>query len=186
MNMRTALALLTCLPILFLIGSESAEKHNDGPNPTEVSGTTTETQDPKPGCTTGCSAVTVKNDKLRPKALQFWLKKYSNEEPGKATTAIETLLFHGRQLEDWLSTNDSQSLDKDHLAFLQKELKRGREAQVSARIVDAEGKLRMEFEQDVLVGEKQHLHVYKASEIATPILSFTVKRVGLHHLWARL
>jgi hypothetical protein len=183
--MRSAITFLVFLPMLLLIGSENVERDSASKS-SGVVGDEAESQSTKSACKGGCSAVAVKSDELRPEALRFWLKKYSNEEPAAATTALETLLFHGTQLENWLATNGSHSLDKEHLAFLQKELKRGREAQVSARIVDADGKLRMEFEQSVRVGEKQHLHVYKTSGIAAPIISFTVKRVGLHHLWARL
>ena len=188
--MRAAIAIITCLPMLLLLGSETvgvrknetkelADVENEGREESPGARTT------KPGCSGGCAAVTVKNKNLRPEEVRNLLAKFSTEETGKATTAIETLLFHGKQIEDWLAVS-SHPLDKEHAAFLKKELKRGHEARVSVRILDADGVRRMEFEQSVPVGEKQHLHVYKTTGIATPILSFTVKRVGLHHLWTRL
>jgi hypothetical protein len=193
MKMRTALPTIACLPILLMLGSESAPVRKGGKKePADESAKNDEekrSQDAPTtaqACNTGCSAVTAKNKHLHPSDIRNLLAKFSKEETDKATKTLETLLFHGKQMEDWLDANDSQPLDKEHAAFLKYELKRGQEAHVSARIIDAEDICRMVFEQSVPIGEKQHLHVYKTKAIATPIFSFTVKRVGLHHLWTRL
>ncbi|MDA0837586.1 MAG: hypothetical protein O3B01_05565 [Planctomycetota bacterium] len=192
--MRTAITIFVCLPMHLLLGGDSlgldergqkglAENSSvslEGKKPLQSASTT------KPACSSGCAVVTAKNEKLLPVEIRQLLEKFSTEEIGKATTALETLLFHADQLEDWLAANGCSPLNSEHAAFFEKELKHGRESHVSARIVDAEGRLRMDFDQSVPVGKKQHLHVYRTEGIAAPILSFTVKRVGLHHLWARL
>ena len=53
-------------------------------------------------------------------------------------------------------------------------------------LVDAEGVERLRMDRRVPIGEKQHLHPGDAVGFHPPAISFTIHRVGLHHLWSRL
>jgi len=133
----------------------------------------------------GCSAASPAADRLAPAEIQVHLESIACEPVGTPSLALETLLFHAPDVTAYLDTPGATPLSDEQTVFLREELRR-RHAMISLRVVDAENRVRIELEEPVPIGEKQHLHPDKTDDVAPPEVSFTVQRVGLYHLWTRI
>ncbi|MDA1140715.1 MAG: hypothetical protein O3B01_19285 [Planctomycetota bacterium] len=139
-----------------------------------------------PQCSAGCAAAPSAGRTISDTEIVAHLTRLAGEETGSATPSMETLLFYRKEVVNWVGVHGTTPLDEARAEFLKKELERGMRARVHFRIVDSEGACRIELEAEVPIGEKQHLHPAAAIDVTPPEFSFTVRRVGLHHLWTRL
>lgn len=173
----TALLLNAAGPHLAPPSSDPAPHGGGGLHPGEL---------PPEVCGAGCSAVPPLDDTLARVDVERWLARYAAapvQEPGEA---LETLLFHAGSTRAVLADGGGAELDAAHRAFLEAELVRGR-ARISLRVIDLDGVERVRLEPALVpLGEKQHLHPTSTTRLQRPEISFTVRRVGLSHLWARL
>ena len=113
------------------------------------------------------------------------IERFGKGPLDETNQALETLLYHGRETEFFLSRDDLPCPPADHLAFLKKELTKTH-GMVSFRIVDDEGVERVRLgPQKVPFGKKQHLHPETRLDVQDMDFSGTLKRVGLYHIWAR-
>ena len=133
----------------------------------------------------GCNAVKDTTDDLTEKEIETLLATVAKGEPTRANQALETLLFHGRQVSSYIVENGADPLAAVQADRLRAELAKTH-ALVSLRVIDSAGRVRMELSEIVPVGIKQHLHPDSADGFTPPEVSFTVQRVGLRHLWTRI
>jgi len=140
---------------------------------------------PKAQCAAGCSVAGPPAAELSPAKIASCLGQIANQPLGEASLELETLLFHAGQVVPYLQDKGMAPLNSEQARFLKRELARTH-AHIRLRIVDAEGNERMTFDRLVPIGVKQHLHAKEAQGFAPPEISFTIHRVGLHHLWSRL
>ncbi|MEE8143126.1 MAG: hypothetical protein V3T77_08500, partial [Planctomycetota bacterium] len=136
-------------------------------------------------CVGGCRAVQNPLAPLRPAEIQELLARVAASEPGVATPALETLLFHGRQVAGFVERHGLGGWGAETSRFLRGQLAL-LNAVISVRVVDADGVCRMTLKESVPIGEKQHLHPSQSIELTPPEVSLTVQRVGLYHLWTRI
>ena len=135
-------------------------------------------------CRGGCRTVRPQ-DPLSPAEIRQLLGQVATQEVAAATPEVETLLFHGRQVLGYLEVHGGAPLDEVRQRVLRDELARNH-VTLALRVVDKTGRTRVALRDTVPVGEKQHLHAQEVYDIHPPEVSFTVKRVGLHHLWMRI
>lgn len=140
---------------------------------------------PEKRCAAGCSAAGPPAAELGPAEIATCLEEIASQPLGEASLELETLLFHARQVVPYLHAKGLGPLRSEQTMFLKRELARTH-AHIQIRVVDAAGKQRMTFDRRVPIGVKQHLHPGEAQGFAPPEISFTIQRVGLHHLWSRL
>ena len=96
------------------------------------------------------------------------------DETGRA---FETLLFYGRQAR--------QLLESEGAAVLRRELARAH-VRVSIRLTDERGVVRAELYPTRAPLDRRHVFEMKTHNVQPLVVSGTVKRVGLYHLWKRL
>ena len=139
-----------------------------------------------PKCSAGCAAVPNNDGTLSDAEIDALLAQVAREEIGAASPSLEKILFFREAVLEYITSNGLGPLNDRHAEFLRHELKRGSRAMVAFRIVDTDGVCRIRLEKAVPIGVKQHLHPASASDLTPPEFSFTVQRVGLHHLWTRI
>ena len=101
------------------------------------------------------------------------------------SAALDTLCYYGVQTRDMLAEHGAGALDKDHEAFLLRELSRTY-VYLSVRVTDDEGIVRVSFDHHkVNIDERNHHAVDAVNNVIPPEISGTVKRVGLYHIWSR-
>ena len=140
---------------------------------------------PKAECATGCAVAETKKSQLGAAKIADCLEKMAKQPLGEPSLELETLLFHASEVIPQIRDKGAGPITSDQAKFLKTELARTH-ARIQLRVIDADGKQRMTFDRHVRLGEKQHLHTKAADGFAPPELGFTVKRVGLNHLWTRL
>ena len=140
---------------------------------------------PDPKCAAGCAVAEPAKPALSAAEISACLKKIAGQKLGEPSLELETLLFHAQNVISYVNDHGQGALSSDQSRFLKSELARTH-ARIQLRVVDADGKQRMNFDRMVPIGEKQHLHAKAADGFAPPELGFTVQRVGLNHLWTRL
>lgn len=137
------------------------------------------------GCAAGCSVAGPPVATISPVQIASCLEHLAGQKVGETSLALETLLFHAGEVIPYVRSHGFGTLETGQVAFLKKELARD-EAHMVLRIIDAEGVERLRMDRRVPIGEKQHLHPGDAVGFHPPEISFTIHRVGLHHLWSRL
>lgn len=137
------------------------------------------------GCAAGCSVAGPPVATISPVEIASCLEHLAGWKAGETSLALETLLFHAGEVIPYVRSHGLGTLETGQAAFLKKELARD-EARIVLRIIDAEGVERLRMDRRVPIGEKQHLHPGDAVGFHPPEISFTIHRVGLHHLWSRL
>ncbi len=135
-------------------------------------------------CRAGCSAVVPATESLGGVRIIALLDSLDGPEPA-ATAAFEELLFHGEEVREYLACFGAPADPTGVVRALEAELAFDR-CRFTARIVDRDGAVRVLLDERVPFGIKQHLHAHDTVAVAPPVLSFTVERVGVKHLWARL
>ena len=161
----------------FVTVDHGAEQHVANP-PREVT-------DPA-GCQAGCS---ISNHPIEPLTRPNYLdlvRTYADGEGEARESALETLLFHGSQVRDWIADVGAPLLDDEDMTFLRGELSKTH-IRFFLRLVDENGVVRGKIDgARVAIGEKTHLHMADTQDLQPPEVSGTVYRTGLHHLWARI
>jgi len=134
-------------------------------------------------CHGGCS---VKPPQSKPdEEIAALLHEVAGEPYGKASKALETLLFHADSTRNYLAHHAGEILDAKREAFVLRELHRTY-AIVEMRMVDEHGVVRAELAASrVPFGKKQHLVFSDYDRLQPFEASGTVVRVGLGHIWTR-
>ncbi|MHC4840818.1 MAG: hypothetical protein ACYTDT_07610 [Planctomycetota bacterium] len=96
--------------------------------------------------------------------------------------AIDALCYYGPQAEALLTT-EKTDLPREHLAFLKHELAR-KQVNLAVRVIDENGIERISFDSYVDIDQRGHHHTH-AIGLTAPEVAGTIKRTGLHHIWAR-
>lgn len=136
-------------------------------------------------CASGCAASRHPTGVLS-KTKYFWLLRRFAEQPMTSdSSALETLLYFGRQTSGWMKLLGTKPLDEQRVALLKRELKRTH-ALISFRIVDEYGITRVHMPPTRVPLDRRHEFKMSVKDLPPLITSGTVKRVGLHHLWTRL
>jgi hypothetical protein len=137
-------------------------------------------------CSSSCATSNTASPILPDTEIESLLARFATEPMASGSEALETLLFHGAQVQEFLIGRQTSPLDPERRRFLQAELSRTH-AIISVRLVDEHGVERLSLEpRRIPLDIKQHLVADQATRIQPAEISGTVKRVGLHHLWARI
>ncbi|MEE9310834.1 MAG: hypothetical protein V3V10_00350 [Planctomycetota bacterium] len=96
--------------------------------------------------------------------------------------AIDALCYYGPQTESWLAS-ERPEISPDHAAFLDTELSR-KQVKLAVRVIDVNGVERISFDSLVDIDQRGHHHTH-AVGLTAPEVAGTIKRTGLHHIWAR-
>ena len=136
-------------------------------------------------CASGCALSNHPTSKLDRAGFHSLLTRYAAEPMNEHGSALETLLFYGRQTREFLKRHGTRPLDKTRAEFLRRELTRTH-ALVSYRIVDEKGVVRCEMKQTRVPFDRRHVFQMDVKDLPPLVTSGTVKRVGLHHLWTRI
>ena len=136
-------------------------------------------------CASGCAASRHPTGVLS-KAKYLWLLRRFAEQPtDENSSALETLLYFGRQTQLWMDKLGTRDLGAERVALLRRELKRTH-AIVRFRIIDEYGVVRVTVPPTRVPLDRRHVFRMETKDLPPLITSGTVKRVGLHHLWTRL
>ena len=137
-------------------------------------------------CEAGCS---VGNHPIAPLTEAEYLEllgEFSASSGERRTEALETLLFHGRQVSDFSARLGTGPLGGKDAEFILRELSRTH-ARLWLRLVDDAGVVRARVDGARFpVGQKEHVHVSSTHDLQPPEISGTIHRTGLHHLWTRI
>lgn len=159
----------------FFLGANSSTHAGPGPTGDDASSDASD-------CVGGCDAVKDTTGELSDAEIEVLLAGLAD---GSNPDALETLLFHGPIVRSYFAAHEEIAIDPLLSRRLQRELAKTH-VFISVRVVDSDEKVRMEMRERVPIGIKQHLHPHDADGFAPPEVSFTVQRVGLHHLWTRI
>lgn len=133
-----------------------------------------------PACSSSCATASTSSPAATDREVRAWLAGYAKAPFRNAGPDLETLLFHATVVRDALWRGVGGALPDAHLQFLNRELAIT-SATVGLRVVEPDGTERTWLNRTgVPFDEKSHLHAPSCE------VSITLKRVGLHHIWARL
>ncbi len=134
-------------------------------------------------CKAGCGDARHPTKILSVKEFHRLVAEYESE-PRTGGKALDALCYYGGQTLGFMDSEEF-TLDVSKRALLKHELQKD-QALLSVRLIDADGNVCLSMlEHRVPLGERNHLHVDSTTIATPPIISGTVKRVGLHHIWAR-
>jgi len=174
--MIARIPLLAALTLLLEPAPLSPDAPNPGPFPPPEPTSAAPT-----ACHGSCATLTGAPTALDAFEIARWLSTYATEPPGDAGVALETLLYHGGELDDV----DLSGLPPAHERLLARELSR-RHVTIDVRLRTEDGDERLHLGRTrVPLDEKQHLHSPAADTNAAPEISLTARRVGLGHIWIR-
>ncbi|MCF6229057.1 MAG: hypothetical protein L3J82_10470 [Planctomycetes bacterium] len=120
--------------------------------------------------------------KYLPKSeFQTLINDFSSAPIGQ-NAAIDALCYYGPQTESWLAS-ERPDMPPAHAAFLSTELSR-KQVRLQVRVIDVNGVERVTFDSFVDIDQRGH-HQAQAVGLTAPEVAGTIKRTGLHHIWAR-
>ena len=136
-------------------------------------------------CASGCALSRHPTPELTAAEYSRLLSQFAHEPLGETSTALETLLFYGRQTRLFLQERGAAPLDQSRAEFLRRELARTH-ARVSFRLTDEAGVIRSHIPPTQVPLDRRHVFQMEVADLSPLVTSGTVKRVGVHHLWTRL
>ena len=136
-------------------------------------------------CASGCAVSRHPTQSLTTAHFHQLLARCAGEPMDETGEALETLLYYGRQARRLLQSTGAGPLDGRRASLLRRELSRTH-VRVSVRVMDARGMERAWLAPSRVPLDRRHVFALKTRDIQPLVVSGTVKRVGLHHLWTRL
>lgn len=136
-------------------------------------------------CASGCAASRHPTPELTRTEFERLIIEYARGPLDETNTALESLMFYGRQTSAWLDELGERPLSEERARFLRSELRRTH-ALISFRIVDEYGVIRTHMPPTRVPLDRRHVFEMETEDLPPLETSGTVKRVGLHHLWTRL
>ena len=136
-------------------------------------------------CASGCAASRHPTPQLDTPDFHKLMAAYRFEPMDASSTALESLLFYGRQTQQLLDQHGDRPLDASRAKFLRRELRRTH-AMIAFRIVDQRGRIRTQMPPTRVPLDRRHVFDMENTDLPPLVTSGTVKRVGLHHLWTRI
>ena len=100
-------------------------------------------------------------------------------------TALDELVYYGRQTRDYLSIEGTFGIDQDYVKFLSEQLACNH-AKIQIRVVDEHGVVRTWLPATRVPFDRRHVFDMEEKDLQPLVTSGTVKRVGLDYLWVRL
>lgn len=137
-------------------------------------------------CKTGCSIASHDIPSLDDPTIATLVGDLDLEStPGADSAALESLLFHAESVRRYVDARGPEALGR-HRALIERELT-VTHAVLQLRVVDEAGVTRARFAPTrVPLGHKTHHPASASDKLPGLILSGTVVRVGLEHVWSRL
>lgn len=136
-------------------------------------------------CASGCAASNHPTPELQRAQLTKLLQACAEGPFDETNHALESLLYYGRQTAAMLGDAPARSLDSEQERLLRRELSRTH-ALVRFRVVDEQGAIRVTMPPTRVPLDRRHVYDMTCKDLPPLVISGTVKRVGLHHLWTRL
>jgi len=167
-------------------------------------------------CASGCAVSNHPTEQLTQTRFEQLLEEYAAGPLDGSNLALETLLFFGPQSADFLADQQASATDAidpsritaalleeekskassaeaepltdisgEHLSFLEEQLRR-HTVKVAVHVMDEDGILRAELPPTRVPLDRRHIFKLDVNDLQPLVVSGTVKRVGLDHLWTRL
>ena len=136
-------------------------------------------------CASGCALSRHPTGKLFAGRFQDLLQQYSQQPAELVSPALEELLYFGPQTLALLDKQGPNTLDTKHADHLRRELNRTH-ARISIRVVEKDGTRRCWLPPTRVPFDRRHVFEMKTKSLQPLVTSGTIKRVGMHHIWARL
>lgn len=153
-------------------------------------------------CASGCAPSSHPTDELSRVRFRGLLEQYATGPLDGTNLALETLLYYGPQSAAHLTAMQAESnsegeaegkeaseleslLKPSQITFLEQQLRRNK-VSVEVRIVDEHGQVRADLPATSVPLDRRHVFELDEHGIQPMVVSGTVKRVGLDHLWTRL
>jgi len=136
-------------------------------------------------CASGCAASRHPTPELSAERFQELLDRYAIQPMSEESTALEELLFYGRQSRTLLAQLGPGALDPLRAAMLEVELHRN-QALIEIRLVDEAGEIRSWQTPTQVPLDRRHVFEMQTKRLQPLVTSGTVKRVGLDYVWTRL
>ncbi|MCH2181216.1 MAG: hypothetical protein MK108_04350 [Mariniblastus sp.] len=136
-------------------------------------------------CASGCALSRHPTGKLTAGRFQELLQQYSHQPVDLASPSLEELLYFGPQTLALLESQDHDILDMEHADRLRRELTRTH-ARISIRVIEQDGTKRCWLPPTRVPFDRRHVFEMETESLQPLVTSGTIKRVGLHHIWARL
>ncbi len=136
-------------------------------------------------CASGCAVSRHPTRTLTQSHFHQLIERFAHEPIAETSAAFEELLYYGRQTREMLRKHGTGSLDDERASVLRHELARDH-ARISFRVVDETGQVRSSLPPTVVPLDRRHVFSMDVHDLQPLIISGTVKRVGLDHLWNRL
>lgn len=136
-------------------------------------------------CASGCAASSHPTQQLTADHFDRLMGQFARQPIAHTSPAFEELLYFGRQTRKRIEDAGFAPLDADRAAALWRELGRTK-ARVSVRLVDEADRVRAWLEPTLVPLDRRHVFELHTNQLQPLIVSGTVKRVGLDHLWTRL
>ncbi len=136
-------------------------------------------------CASGSRVSRHPTERLTKRRFDELLQQLQQESPTAESLAFETLLFYGRQTADLIAQFGTGDLNPAVAKSLLTELRRTH-VRIEIRVVDERGEVRSWLPATRLPLDRRHVFRMQAERLQPLVMSGTVKRVGLDHLWTRL
>lgn len=136
-------------------------------------------------CASGCALSRHPTKTLTADKYRQLLRSYATGPLDESNLALETLLYFGRQTEQFLNFDSGSTLDSRRRQFLRQQLSRTH-ATVAIRVVDEQNEVRVSLPPTRVPLDRRHVFEMDKGNLQPLVTSGTVKRVGLEHLWTRL
>ena len=136
-------------------------------------------------CASGCALSNHPTAELSRTKFRRLLAQFANDPMDETSTALETLLYFGRQSQTFLEDEGAGLLDNTREQFLRRQLARTH-VLLSFRVIDEHGTVRTEMKRRRIPLDRRHVFEMDVRNLPPLVASGTVKRVGLDHLWTRI
>lgn len=132
----------------------------------------------------GCGDARHLTRRLNENEFRELMRSYA-AQPAEGGSALDALCYYGPQASFMLDTLGGCGVDLPRLERLRAELRRDH-VYFSVRVIDENGVERLTLQNSYTpLDANVHHHLTATRNVPPCEISGTLKRVGLHHIWAR-
>jgi hypothetical protein len=137
------------------------------------------------GCAGGCARAHLPDEKLAAEQIEPLLAAIAKQAPGEPSLQLDTLLFHGAKVAEYIDAYGHAPLTDAQARFLDAELAK-KHAMLEIRLIDDQGAERARLDPTrVPLGIHFDLELSRAQDLQPPRVTGTLARVGVDYVWSR-